>query len=406
MRHDQASEHPISRKRRLAKPLIAAAAAALATAGIAAASSLGISSTVSEGPASNVGGCPEIILYFSRGSGQELDTDAERHHEQLYGGNGAHELGLANPGFQLLDALIDKYGPHNVGAIANGYLAVPVPVNPLRRGAYLASVDQGVGSAERNINDLTRLCPHSKLILGGFSQGAQVTHIALANLNQGEQNHIAAVLLFGDPYFSAEDAVIRSEQNANPGLNPDPSKRGVGYFAFSNVHPPKVDVTFRGKAFSWCHRFDPVCQTVDLRHPWKSLKGVSGHKAYAEEIAAAVGVISSRVRTSGSAHVATSATHRYAIANTCHGGMCAVAEWTGPGQANYDPAGALHEKQVVGIVCQITGETVSGGNGGSSSIWDRLDTGSFVPDYYVGTPGIGVPTPGIPECHGLKTGVP
>jgi hypothetical protein len=405
MRHDPASEHSISRERRLAKPLIAAAAAALVTAGIAVASSLGISSTISVGPASNVGGCPEIILYFSRGSGQELDTNTQRHHEQLYGGNGAHERGLANPGFQLLDALIGKYGGHNVGVIANGYPAVPVPANPLRRGAYLASVDQGVGSAERNINDLTRLCPLSRLILGGFSQGAQVTHIALANLDQGEQNHIATVLLFGDPYFSAEDPVIQSEQSANVELNPDPSKRGVGYFVFSNIHPPKVGVAFRGKAFSWCHRFDPVCQTLDLRHPWKSLKGVSGHKAYAEEIAASVGVIASRVRIPPNV-TTTSATHRYPIANTCHRGLCAVAEWTGPGQANYNPVGALHEKQVVGIVCQMTGETVSGANGGSSAIWDRLDTGAFVPDYYVGTPGVGDPTPGIPECHGLNTSAP
>lgn len=404
MKDEQASKHPISRKRRLTRPLMAAMATALAGAGIAAASSLGISGAVSEAPASNVSGCPQIILYFSRGSGQELDTNAQRRQEQLKGGNGAHELGLANPGFQLLDALIGKYGQHNVGAIANGYVAVRVTP---RRGRYLASVDQGVGSAERNMNDLTRLCPHSQLVLGGFSQGAQVTHIALANLDQGEQNHIAAVVLFGDPYFSAEDPVIQFEHSANPGLDANPSKRGVGYFAFSNRYAPKVGDAFKRKAFSWCHRFDPVCQTIDVKHPWKSMKGVAGHKAYAEEIAAAVDVIASRVRTTPSAHVTTtSATHQYPIANTCHGGTCAVAEWTGPGQASYDPAGALHEKQVVGIVCQITGETVSGANGGSSAIWDRLDTGAFVPDYYVGTPGIGVPTPEIPECHGLKTRAP
>jgi len=404
MGHESAPEHPTSHKRRSAKPLVAAVAAALATASIAAASSLGVLSTVSVGPRSNRSGCPEFILYFSRGSGQELDTNAQRRHEQLYGGHSFHELGLGNPGFQLRDGLIHEFGAQNVGAIANGYPAVPVPKTPLGRGGYLASVDRGVASAERNIDDLTRLCPSSQLVLGGFSQGAQVIHIALANLNQGEQNHIAAVLLFGDPYFSAEDPIIRSEHSANPGLNPNRSKRGVGYFAFSNVHAPNVDIAFTGKVFSWCHRFDPVCQALDIRHPWRSFTGRAGHSTYADEIAAAVGVISTRVGSSGGADLPSSPIHRYVIANACHGGTCAVAEWTGPGQASYQPAGALQEKQPVGIVCQISGEPVSGANGGSSVIWDLLDTGHFVPDYYVSTPGVDVPTHGIPECHGLKTG--
>jgi hypothetical protein len=388
------------------KPLIAAAAAALATAGIAAATSLGISGAVSQPPAADVDGCPKVILYFSRGSGQDLDTNAQRHHEQLYGGDSPEELGLANPGFQLYKALAGKYGDANVGAMANAY---PAQTVTLRLGKYLASVDRGVGSAERNIADLVRLCPRSQLVLGGFSQGAQVLHIALANLTQGEQDHIAAVMLFGDPYFSAHDPVVKAEPAAKPKLDPNPSKQGIAFYAFHGRYPPIIGSAYKGKVFSWCHLFDPVCQVVNIKHPFKSIRGVTVHKAYEEEIPSAASEIEGRLRASGiypEVNSPTTASHSYRVANTCHGGTCGVAEWSGPGSAGYESVGALHEHQLIDVACQITGEAVSGANGGESAIWDRLSNGAFVADYYVDTPGVGVPTPSIPRCQGLSTGSP
>jgi len=398
---------------RLKGRLLAAGATAIG-AGAIAASSLTISPATSEPLARDVGGCPQIILYFSRGSGQDLDTNAQRRHEQLYGGQRLHELGLANPGFQLFEALITKYGERNIGAVANAYPAVSV--TPPRPRAYLASVDQGVSSADRNITDLVRLCPRSKLVLGGFSQGAQVIHTALPNLTAGEQEHIAAVTLFGDPYFRANDPVVKPERSANPKRDANPAKRGIAYYAFSKRSAPMIGGTYKGKVFSWCHLFDPVCQSVDVRHPWRSLKGLAGHKAYAEEIGAATRAIADRLRASSTYPTVapptttgappTSAPHGYHVTNTCHGGTCGVAEWSGPGTASYEPIGALHEHQLVEIACQITGEAVTGANGGASAIWDRLSEGAFVADYYLSTPGIGKPTKSIPKCEGLTTGSP
>lgn len=53
------------------------------------------------------------------------------------------------------------------------------------------------------------------------------------------------------------------------------------------------------------------------------------------------------------------------------------------------PAGAT-----IVIACQTTGDEVNG----VSDIWDQLTSGGYVSDYYVDTPGVGVPSPGIPSC--------
>jgi len=42
-------------------------------------------------------------------------------------------------------------------------------------------------------------CPNIKLVMGGYSQGAQVTHKALETSNTKVKNHVAAVVFFGDP---------------------------------------------------------------------------------------------------------------------------------------------------------------------------------------------------------------
>src|ERR1700693_2316079 len=107
--------------------------------------------------------CPQLILYFSRGSGQSLAEDP---------------YGLDSPGKQLYAALRDTYREANVASFVNGYLAVSIKVKVLRfglpkipsLGKYLASVANGVQTADRNIVDVAAVCPQSKLVVAGYSQ--------------------------------------------------------------------------------------------------------------------------------------------------------------------------------------------------------------------------------------------
>lgn len=45
-------------------------------------------------------------------------------------------------------------------------------------------------------NQALSQCPDTKVVLGGYSQGAMVVHVAASQL---QQNQVAAAVLFGDP---------------------------------------------------------------------------------------------------------------------------------------------------------------------------------------------------------------
>ncbi|KAF8242629.1 alpha/beta-hydrolase [Wilcoxina mikolae CBS 423.85] len=42
-------------------------------------------------------------------------------------------------------------------------------------------------------------CPSAKIVLGGFSQGAQVTHKAMARIAATLSTKVAGIVLFGNP---------------------------------------------------------------------------------------------------------------------------------------------------------------------------------------------------------------
>jgi hypothetical protein len=358
---------------RAAIAAIAAAAAAVAVVGAPAAALLGA------GAAPNAG-CPEIILVYSRGSGQPLGT-AEH----------GDPRGLATPGLDLYSALAKRYGAANVGSVANPYAAVPISWRLIHTSRiYPPSVAAGKRALKRIVPDLANLCPDSRLILAGFSQGAEVTHATLAELGANETQHVAAVLLFGDPLFAAGEANITLEPSMAAGLSFNPQKKGIRYYMFARAKP--LDAMWSGRVFSWCHARDIVCQGSPRSR-------FTSHKTYALEIPAAVEAIARRLAFGANGHL-------YAVSGTCHGGTCAVGEWSGPGTTSFQPVGAVHEGQTVGIACQAVGQAVTGAQGGSSPIWDRLLDGAFVPDYYIDTPDYGTFSPRIPRCGALAIASP
>jgi Cutinase len=314
-------------------------------------------------------GCPRVILYFSRGSGQPLESD---------------ERGLSKPGIDFYAALVTTLGPGKVGSMANAYPAVAITLAAIPKAlagkGYWASVDRGVQSATRNISDLARLCSQSDLILGGFSQGAQVTREVLPGLIARHlQGHIAAVVFFGDPYFEPGEQNVKAEGEFDHARSGELRRRLARLYH----KPVPIDRSYAGKVFSWCHPLDIICQ---------SKGGFAAHRTYGgdadEAVAAIVGRLQGRL-------------YGFKVVGTCSGSTCALAEWSGPGTVGYDRVGSLYESQPVDIRCQTTGQTVNGLNGGHSAIWDELANTAFVSDYYIDTGGLGVYSPPIPHCRHL-----
>ncbi len=247
-------------------------------------------------------GCPPVILYFARGSSQVLAGTV---------------TGFGRPGHLLSEELRRHYGTKVIGTMGDAYPAVAVTPRSMLGKGYRRSVESGVESARQNVADLTMLCPGSWFVLGGFSQGAQVIRTALDGLNETAQRRIAAVALFGDPYFDAAERTVIALSNYRR------ARRG----ALRKLRPagaPAIGVRFAGRVFSWCHDRDLICQSAG---------SLASHETYERDVGEAVTRIAGRLAALGvSPEVVANASKPYEVRGTCLSGTCALAEWGGPGK--------------------------------------------------------------------------
>ncbi|KAG6916236.1 hypothetical protein DXG01_007769 [Tephrocybe rancida] len=71
---------------------------------------------------------------------------------------------------------------------------------PAAIGGYLAGGDQGGATTMANlVTAKASSCPNTKIVISGYSQGAQVTHLAAGKLSSSAQSRVNAAVLFGDP---------------------------------------------------------------------------------------------------------------------------------------------------------------------------------------------------------------
>jgi hypothetical protein len=193
-------------------------------------------------PLSSTSGCPALGVADTRGSGEPQGK-------------------LSPPAAAVLATLRARHRGKRVAAFWNPYPAVGLTdgprewlnvlgaglhVGPL--GAYHGSVVDG----ERWLRDFIprelRTCRAIKLILVGYSQGAQVTgDVYQRDVTQAQKRHIGAVLLFGDPYFNPRDRSVDS-----------------GSYDRHRSGALGARRTFGGdrRVRSFCHRDDPVCQAA------------------------------------------------------------------------------------------------------------------------------------------------
>jgi cutinase len=154
--------------------------------------------------------CPDIEVVFARGT-----NDAP---------------GLGNVGDAFVGSLRGKVGGRSVGAYAVNY-----PAN----FDFLAAADGG-NDMSAHIQFMVDNCPNTRLVLGGYSQGAAVVDVIAAvplpvlgfnnPLPPNAPDHVAAVAAFGNP-------------SAKLGL------------------PLTVSPVWGGRAIDLCNGGDPICQT-------------------------------------------------------------------------------------------------------------------------------------------------
>jgi cutinase len=166
--------------------------------------------------------CPDIEVVFARGT-----TEAP---------------GLGRVGGAFVDSLRNKVGGRSVGAYAVNY---PASYD------FLAAAD-GANDASAHIQFMMNSCPNTRLVLGGYSQGAAVIDVIAAvpipaigfnnPLPPNTPDFVAGVAVFGNP-------------SAKLGL------------------PMTTSPVWGGRSIDLCNGGDPVCQTDG--------ENVPAHSAYA-----------------------------------------------------------------------------------------------------------------------------
>lgn len=134
--------------------------------------------------------CPDVEVVFARGTSEPA--------------------GVGGVGQSFVDAVRAQAAPRSVGVYAVNYSAG----NNFADGPLFAqTVIDGIRDAGNHLQTMSDVCPNTRMILGGFSQGAVVSGfttsatvpssvpaaVAPAPLPPEVAEHVAAVVLFGTP---------------------------------------------------------------------------------------------------------------------------------------------------------------------------------------------------------------
>ncbi|MGO9036311.1 cutinase family protein, partial [Mycobacterium sp.] len=109
--------------------------------------------------------------------------------------------GVGVVGQQFIDSLRSQVGGRSVGVYAVNYPASE---------DFVPSTNAGTSDASAHVESMIANCPNTKMVLGGYSQGAMViVQITIAlfpivgfvpeTLSEDQAAHVAALALFGNP---------------------------------------------------------------------------------------------------------------------------------------------------------------------------------------------------------------
>jgi hypothetical protein len=178
--------------------------------------------------------CPKLQFVGIRGSG-ETKNDA--------GGYGNTVATVKN--------VVEKKVP-GTKSVPIDYPAIPIGYGGLTYGSeYVKSVAKGQTALDAFLTKFIANCPHTYVILAGYSQGAQVAGDEFGYLTTTEKAHVAALVMIGDPRFNPNQPQIDEG---------DYSKKLSGIYQVVVPDSARViDEPWMPNVKSYCAKGDPVC---------------------------------------------------------------------------------------------------------------------------------------------------
>jgi len=163
-------------------------------------------------PPASADDCPDVEVVFARGTGEPP--------------------GVGTVGEAFVDSLTSLVGGKSVGVYPVDY---PATLNVLHAA-------QGANNAIAHMNDMAANCPNTRMVLGGFSQGAYVMDLVTG----------APMPSLG---FNGPPAPAIAKNVAAVAVFGNPSYRILGG-PLSNLSP-----LYGAKAIDLCNQNDPICSS-------------------------------------------------------------------------------------------------------------------------------------------------
>lgn len=180
-------------------------------------------------------GCPDVQVVFARGTGEAP--------------------GFGGVGQSFVDAVRAQAAPRSVDAYAVNYAASSDFGNRIE---FARTVVDGIRDAGTKVQTTAATCPDTRIVLGGFSQGAAVAGFVTAAeipqevpaeyrsfipepLAEEVSEHVAAVVLFGQP--SAQ------------------------FLRDTGAPPIVIGPSYQGKTLSLCAEGDTICNGAPVGGP-------------------------------------------------------------------------------------------------------------------------------------------
>jgi cutinase len=133
-------------------------------------------------PVAAADGCPDVEVVFARGTGEPV--------------------GPGGPGQAFFDSLTSQLPGKTVNLYAVDYPST---------NDYVNSAHAGADDAVAHVQGTAASCPKTKIVLGGYSQGAAVMDMTSHRLSPQVANRVAAVALFGNPQSSYAKSLSDSQ---------------------------------------------------------------------------------------------------------------------------------------------------------------------------------------------------
>lgn len=124
-------------------------------------------------PSATAAPCSDVDVVFARGTSEPP--------------------GVGGVGQSFVDSLRSQVGRRTVSVY---------PVNYPATNNFRGSIAAGANDASAHAESMAANCPNTRMVLGGYSQGAAVVDVITTQMPPGVADHVAAVAVFGNPSAS------------------------------------------------------------------------------------------------------------------------------------------------------------------------------------------------------------